>query len=124
MVRGCLHILHVLGLVSGVIFVLCSVVLSRSSAQAIKGRYETQILLAAVMLAATAFLQWNVMPAMDQDRAAVGDNLEAAPRDSAPRLHFERLHTRSEHIEEVVLFCGLGVIVLMGRESLPLKATS
>jgi uncharacterized membrane protein len=122
-VGGTLRVLHVMGLISGLLFACCTLVLFKhASHKSSKGRYETQILLTSLMLAATAYLQWNVLPAMDQDRAAAGGKIEAAPKESAPRLHFERLHTRSERIEGAVLLCGLGVIVLMGREPLSLKS--
>jgi uncharacterized membrane protein len=118
-VGGTLRVLHVMGLISGAIFALCTVVLFRQAPHATRGRYETQILLAAVMLAATAYLQYNVLPAMDHDRTAAGGDIDAAPKTSLPRLHFERLHVRSERIEGAILLCGLGIILLMGRESLP-----
>jgi uncharacterized membrane protein len=122
-VGGTLRVLHVMGLISGLLFACCTLVLFKhASHKSTKSGYETQILLTALMLAATAYLQWNVLPAMDRDRAAAGGNIEAAPKGSAPRLHFERLHTRSERIEGAVLLCGLGVILLMGREPLPLKS--
>jgi uncharacterized membrane protein len=121
-VGGTLRILHIMGLVSGLVFAAATAVLFKQAPHATKGRYETQLLLTAVMLAATAYLQVNVLPAMDQDRVAAGGNIEAAPVTSTAREHFERLHKRSEHVEEAVLLCGLAIIVLMARESLPIEA--
>jgi uncharacterized membrane protein len=119
-VGGTLRDLHVMGLISGAIFALCTAVLFRQAPHATRGRYESQILLTAVMLAATAYLQFNVLPAMDRDRAASGGDIDAAPQTSLPRRHFERLHVRSERVEGAILLCGLGIILLMGRESLPI----
>ena len=123
-VGGTLRVLDIMGLISGLIFALCTAVLCKKAAPPARGRYETQILLAAVMLSATAYLHWKILPVMDQDRAAAGGDVDAAPLDNPARLHFERLHVRSEHIEEAVLLCGLGVILLMGRESQPPKTIS
>src|SRR5271154_1679106 len=123
-VGGTLRVLHVMGLVSGAIFALCTAVLFQQSPRAIRGRYESQILLVAVMLAATAYLQWNVLPAMERDRTAAGGDIDAAPATSLPRVHFERLHVRSERVEGGILLCGLGIVLLMGRESLPAQPGS
>ena len=120
-VGATLRVLHVMGLIAGGIFALCTAILFMQPNSSSKGRYQNQILLAAVMLAATAYLQASVLPAMEQDRVAAGGNIDAAPRTSAPRIHFERLHIRSERIEGGILFCGFGIIFLMGRESLPLS---
>jgi uncharacterized membrane protein len=117
-----LRVLHVMGLIAGGIFALCTAILFQQSAAAgltNKGRYPSQLLLAAVMLAATAYLQAGVLPAMERDRVAAGGNIDAAPLTSAPRTHFERLHIRSERIEGGILLCGLGIVLMMARESLP-----
>jgi uncharacterized membrane protein len=121
-VGGTLRVLHVMGLISGAIFALCTLVLFKQASHATRGRYESQILLTAVMLAATAYLQWNVLPSMDRDRTTAGGDIDAAPQTAPARLHFERLHVRSERVEGAILLCGLGIILLMGRESLPTPA--
>jgi uncharacterized membrane protein len=118
-VGATLRILHLMGVYSGLIFVLATSVLLKQAPRPIKGRYETQLLLAAVMLAATAYLQVGVLPAMERDRAAAGGDIDASPLTSEPHQHFNRLHTRSERIEGGVLLCGLAIVVLMARESLP-----
>ena len=123
-VGGTLRVLHVMGLISGAIFALCTLVLFKQSPHTTRGRYESQILLTAIMLAATAYLQWNVLPSMERDRTTAGGDIDAAPKTSLPRLHFERLHVRSERVEGGILLCGLGIILLMGRESLPAPQTS
>jgi hypothetical protein len=74
------------------------------------------------MLLATACLHAGILPAMEVDRAAAGGNIEAAPATDPAKIHFEGLHNRSEQIEGAVLLCGLAVIVLMARESLPGQA--
>ncbi|HWZ52190.1 MAG TPA: DUF4149 domain-containing protein [Granulicella sp.] len=123
-VGATLRVLHLMGLIAGGIFAICTAILFLQSGAGSKGRYQNQLLLVAMMLAATAYLQASVLPAMEQDRVAAGGNIDAAPRTSGPRTHFERLHVRSERIEGGILLCGLGIILLMARESLPVLAPS
>jgi uncharacterized membrane protein len=123
-VGATLRVLHVMGLIAGGIFALCTAILFQQSRAGSKGRYESQLLLAAVMLAATAYLQASVLPAMEQDRIAAGGNIDAAPLASAPRQHFERLHKLSERVEGAILLCGLGIVLLMARESQPALSPS
>ena len=113
--------LNAMGLGCGAIFVAATVVLFRRARMAVRGRYEAQILLAVLMLAGTAYLRWNVIPAMERDRAMAGGDMEAAARDSYARLDFDRLHARSEHVEGFVLLCGLAVVFLMARESVGIE---
>jgi uncharacterized membrane protein len=120
-VGGTLRVLDIVGLFCGAIFWIGTAVLFRQSERAFKGRYEAQILLASVMLLATAYLHFNQLPAMEVDRLETGGNIEAAPLASPAKADFERLHKRSERIEGAVLFLGLGIVFLMARESLPLK---
>ena len=118
-VGGTLRVLDVIGLVCGFIFWAATVFLFRQSSAAHKVRYEAQILLASVMLAATAYLHANILPTMEADRMAAGEDIEAASGISPAKLHFEKLHKRSERLEGAVLFCGLGIVILMARESVP-----
>jgi len=118
-VGGTLRMLHLIGLVCGFLFIAGTVVLFRQAAPNLKGRHEAQILLAAIMLAATAYLQANVLPAMERDRTLTGGVIETVPLTNPARIHFERLHKRSEQVEGAIFLCGLAVVLLMARESLP-----
>lgn len=105
-----------MGMGCGLVFGVATMLVFRGAARAVRGRYEIEMLLCAVMLAATAYLQWNVIPAMENDRVSVGGDIAAAPAESPARQHFERLHVRSVRVESLVMLCGLAVVVLMGRE--------
>jgi uncharacterized membrane protein len=118
-VGGTLRVLDIIGLVCGFIFWAATALLFRASSAAHKGRYEAQILFATIMLAATAYLHANILPAMEVDRASAGGDIEAAPATDPAKIHFEKLHTRSERVEGAILFCGLAIVILMARESLP-----
>jgi len=118
-VGGTLRVLDIIGLVCGFLFWAATALLWRESPAEHKRRYEAQILLASIMLLATAWLHAGILPAMEVDRTAAGGEIEAAAPTNPAKMHFEKLHNRSEQIEGAVLFMGLGIVILMARESLP-----
>ena len=118
-VGGTLRILDTIGLVCGGIFSLGTCVLLQRSRPPARGRYQAQLTLAVIMFLATAYLHFGVLPPMETDRIQAGGDIEASPGTNPAHRNFERLHKRSEQIESVVLLCGLGVVILMARESLP-----
>jgi len=115
-VGGTLRILHIIGLVCGAVFWVATILLYRRSARAHRRGYEVQIVLASAMILATAYLQASVLPAMERDRLQAGGEIEVAPPTSPAKVHFERLHQRSEQVEGAILFCGLAIVLLMARE--------
>ena len=121
-VGGTLRVLDIVGLTCGAVFWLSTVLLFRQSAAASKRRFEVELLLASAMLLATAYLHAGILPAMEQDRIAAGGDIEAAALSSPAKVHFERLHKRSERIEGVVLFLGLGVVFLLSGEPNPFQS--
>jgi hypothetical protein len=118
-VGGSLRVLDIIGLICGAIFWLATVVPFRSSPTAHKRRYGIQLLLSAVMLMATAYLHAGILPAMERDRVQSGGDIEVAPKDNPAKMHFELLHKRSERLEGAILFMGLGLVLLIARESPP-----
>lgn len=105
-----------IALVCGAVFLFSTALIYVQSPMRLKGRYELQFLLAGIMVITTAFLQWGILPSMDSDRAQAGGDISSAAPDSPARVHFDRLHHRSEHLEEFVLVMGLGVVFLLSRE--------
>lgn len=103
-------------LVCGLVFLLATGLLFRSAPHRIKGRYEIQLLLAAVMMLATAYIEWKLMPAMESDRVLAGGDIDKAEKTNPARIHFEKLHARSEKADGTVFFLGIGVLFLMSRE--------
>jgi hypothetical protein len=112
-----LRVLHWIGLVGGGAFCLATGWLWLWAEVPARVGFARQLVLTAVMLVITAYLQFNVLPAMEVDRAQAGGEVEAAPLDDAGRVDFERLHTLSERLEGLVLLCGLGVVFVLSRES-------
>jgi hypothetical protein len=108
-VGGTLVILHWIGLVCGLLFVIATLLS--------KPRHQTeQLILMAVMLALTLYLQFGVLPRMEKDRLLAGGNVDAAAVDNPARLDFERLHPISEKLEGLALFAGVGIVLLMAGE--------
>ncbi|ADW68667.1 DUF4149 domain-containing protein [Granulicella tundricola] len=115
-VGAALRELHVLGLICGALFLAVTGVMFSQAPMKVRGRYEMEFLLAGVMVLATAYLQWNVLPAMEVDRGRANGDISSVSVDHPARVHFDRLHKRSERVEGFVLLCGLGVVFLMSRE--------
>ena len=80
-----------------------------------------EFLLTGVMLLGTAYIHWNVIPAMDADTARVGGDIATAAADNPAKIHFDTLHTRSERVEGFVMLLSLGVLFLMSREQITLE---
>jgi hypothetical protein len=116
-VGGTLRILHLIGLVGGIVFCLATVWLWLSAEVPARVSFAIQLVLTLVMLLVTAYSQYRILPAMEQDRILAGGNIDAAAPDNAGKIDFDRLHVLSERLEGLVLFCGLGVVYLLSRES-------
>jgi hypothetical protein len=69
------------------------------------------------MLLVTAYSQFRILPAMEADRVLAGGEVETVSLENPGRVDFERLHALSERLEGLVLFCGLGVVFVLSRES-------
>jgi hypothetical protein len=116
-VGGSLRVLHWIGLVGGVGFCLATAWLWLWAEVPARVGFAIQLALTAVMLAVTVYSQFSILPAMERDRALAGGDVTTASQDNAGRIDFERLHRLSEGLEGLVLFCGLGVVFVLSRES-------
>ena len=116
-VGGTLRVLHWIGLVGGVVFCLATVWLWLWAEVPARVGFAIELTLTGLMLLATCYSQFRILPAMETDRAMAGGVVEEAPLESAGRVDFERLHRMSERLEGLVLLCGLGVVFVLSRES-------
>jgi hypothetical protein len=113
-VAASLSKLHWIGLVCGAVFIVSSIVLALlRKAPLINPALPCA--LAAAMMLLTAYSQFSIIPHMESDRIAAGGDINSLPVTQPARAEFERLHPRSEHVEEAVLFCGLALTVLLAR---------
>lgn len=108
-----IRILHGMGLVSG------AIALALLALAPAWGIYKPHAVLApmvliVVMMGLTVYSQYGIIPAMEQDRIAEGGTIDPASV-SPITQHFNRLHNRSEWVEEGVLLLGLAALVLVAR---------
>ncbi len=115
-VGATLNIFDLVGLGCGALFLAATALLFRIAPFRIRGRYEMELILAAVMVLATAYIHFSILPAMDADRDHAGGDIAAVDPANASRVHFDKLHARSERVEGMVLLIGLGVVFLLSRE--------
>ena len=120
-VGSSLKVFDKLALVCGAIFLAATAGLFRKAPMRIRGRYEIEFLLAGVMILATAYLQWNIIPSMDNDQLQAGGDVNKLARTDPTWQHFDKLHHRSEGVAGMVLVVGLGVLFFMSRESLTIE---
>ena len=116
-VGGTLRVLHWIGLVGGAAFCLATAWLWLWAEVPARVGFAIQVALTAVMLAVTVYSQFSILPAMERDRVQAGGDIAMAAVEDAGRVDFERLHRLSERLEGLVLFCGLGVVYFLSRES-------
>ena len=110
--------LHWMGLVSGLIFLLCSISYNQIK-HADPRLFSAAHLLIVIMLALTAVSQFAVTPAIRQSRSLAGFGQTAPDQQTQQgqdaRRRFDRLHAWSVRLEGSVLLLGLGVVVLTAR---------
>jgi hypothetical protein len=73
------------------------------------------MILLVVMIALTAYSQYGIIPAMERDRIAVGGAIDTSDTSNPSTADFNKLHNRSEHVEEAILLLGLAVVVLVAK---------
>jgi DMSO/TMAO reductase YedYZ heme-binding membrane subunit len=105
--------LHRMGLISGLVFLVCSLVYNRMKHAQWRAFSATHILL-VVMLALTLISQFSITPRMRTLRAEMGV-IDNRPGSDSRRMEFNRLHQWSTRAEGGVLFLGLAVVVLTAR---------
>jgi len=109
-----LRILHGMGLVSGM------VALALLALAPAWGMYKPRsvllpMALVVLMIGATVYAQFGIIPAMERDRIAAGGAIDTSDTTNPNTIHFNRLHNRSEHVEMVILLMGLVMVVLVAR---------
>jgi len=116
-VGGTLVWLHWIGLGAGALFCIANALLWFKAEVPARAGFAVQFVLTIIMLITTAYSQFSILPRMDRDRIAAGGVIGTADMDSWPRKNFERLHVLSERLEGLVLLCGIGVVLVLARES-------
>jgi uncharacterized membrane protein len=102
--------LHWIGFISGIVFLISSLLYNRftdGTAHVFAARH----VLLCLMLTLTLISQFGIIPRMDVLRASLGD-VKAAPVDNPERVQFDALHVWSTRVEGAVLLLGLVVVYL------------
>jgi hypothetical protein len=107
-----LRILHGMGLVSGV------VALALLALAPAWGIYKPRAVLIpmcllVLMIALTAFSQFAIIPSMERDRISAGGAIDTTNAADPTTIHFNKLHNRSELVEETILLLGIATVVLV-----------
>ena len=108
-----LTILHSMGIVAGIVFLFCSLLLARLTGGAFKP-WAARNLLIVAMLVLTCLSQFYVFARMESLRRDMGVIDQVAPSDSR-RIEFNDLHVWSTRLEGGVLLLGLGVVSSLAR---------
>jgi uncharacterized membrane protein len=102
--------LHWIAIISGVVFLLTSLLYSRLTDGTVHVFAMRHVLL-CLMLALTLFSQFWIIPRMDTLRAQVGD-FASVPLNNPERVQFDALHVWSTRVEGAVLLLGLVAVYL------------
>jgi hypothetical protein len=109
-----LRILHGMGIVCGL--VILALMALAPAWHIFKPRSVlAPMILVVLMLSSTAYSQFGIIPAMERDRAAAGGAIDTTDTTNPITTHFNALHNRSEHVEEVILLLGIATVVLVAR---------
>lgn len=108
-VNATLTKLHWMGLLSGVVFLVCSLLYNWQKYVQLKPFVLSHIFI-VLMLAFTMVSQFGITPRMRVLRSS-----PAITESSSGREEFDRLHAWSTRLEGGVLFLGLGVVILTAR---------
>jgi|SRR5450755_2160728 hypothetical protein len=109
-----LVILHWMGMTSGVVFLISSLLYSRFSTGTAHVFAPSHILI-LLMLMLTLVSQFNIIPRMDVLRASIHGEIDSVPIDDPARAQFDILHVWSTRVEEGVLLLGLVLVYLTAR---------
>ena len=106
--------LHWIGLISGIVFLVCSLFYDQLNHG--KPRpFAASHVFVFLMLVLTAYSQFSITARMRDLRAEMQSATNLAANDPR-RLEFDRLHAWSTRVEGTVLFLGLGLVALTARK--------
>jgi hypothetical protein len=120
-VRGCLLAVHNIGFVSGLLYLVATILLI---ALGHRGRLRVvELALVAIMLAGTWYSQFSIIPTMESDRVSLqqqfGTEVDATPKSAPAHAEFDRLHNVSTKVEGTVLLLGLITLALGATQPNP-----
>jgi uncharacterized membrane protein len=102
--------LHWMAIISGVVFLISSLLYNRAVAGTAHV-FAARHVLICLMLVLTLVSQFGIIPRMDTLRTQVGD-FSTVPVDNPARAQFDALHVWSTRVEGAVLLLGLVAVYL------------
>jgi Domain of unknown function (DUF4149) len=111
-----LNVLHWMGIVSGIVFLICSMLYSRFTTGELHP-FALRHLLLYGMLALTAVSQFGITPKMAALRSSMGEIDNFALTDPV-RVQFDAMHVWSTRLEGGVLLLGLVLIYVTALQLL------
>ena len=105
--------LHWIAIISGIVFLIASLLYSYLTAGTAHV-FAMRHVLICLMLGLTLFSQFWIIPHMDTLRASVGD-FATVPLDNPARVQFDALHVWSTKVEQGVLVLGIVLIYLTAQ---------
>ena len=102
--------LHWMAIISGIVFLITSLLHSRLT-DGTAHVFAMRHVLICLMLGLTLFSQFWIIPRMDTLRASVGDFAKVT-LDNPARVQFDALHAWSTRVEGAVLLLGLVAVFL------------
>jgi hypothetical protein len=112
-VNATLTKLHWMGLVSGVVFLICSLLYNWQKHAQLRP-FTVSHIFVVLMLAFTMISQFGITPRMRELRTEMQTIDNLFPTETR-RVEFDSLHKWSTRLESGVLFLGLGVVVVTAR---------
>ncbi len=109
-----LRILHGMGMVAGLV-ALALLALAPAWNIYQQRAVLAPMILVVLMIACAAYSQFVIIPSMERDRIAAGGAIDVQDRTNPSVALFNKLHNRSEHVEEAILLLGLATVVLVAR---------
>jgi hypothetical protein len=112
-VNRSLSILHTMGLICGVVFVVASLTYCKIVQHSVRP-FSLLHILVYLMIILTIVAQFGVAPKMAALRADMGV-IDNVPQSDARRVQFNALHQWSTRLGGTILILGLGVLFLTAR---------
>jgi uncharacterized membrane protein len=106
--------LHWMAIVSGIVYLISSLLYSRFT-DGTAHVFAVRHVLLCLMLALTLVSQFGIIPRMDVLRASLGE-VRATPIDNPERVQFDALHVWSTRVEGAVLLLGLIAVYFTGQQ--------